>query len=162
MKSVSQSIQLLRKIQNVRSLQHVPLLSIKIVGVSLNHGVLVSGVVLEISLSSFQTACLSRTFAVSVRWDLCTEFPVTLHHKFLGRSPIFLHGNQKNKGLHYISLTLSRNKSQWHRYSARCVCLVKRCSWKGAHPSSRENPEWFLETSETPLCFTLSYFEHFW
>jgi len=28
---------------------------------------------------------------------------------------------------------------------------VKRCSRKGAHPSSRENPEWFLETSETPL-----------
>jgi len=22
---------------------------------------------------------------------------------------------------------------------------------KGAHPSLRENPEWFLETSETPL-----------
>ena len=109
MKSVSQSIQLLRKIQNVRSLQHVPLLSIKIVGVSLNHGVLVSGVVLEISLSSFQTACLSRTFAVRVRWDLRAEFPVTLQHKFLRRSPIFLRGDQK-KGLHYISFTLSRNK----------------------------------------------------
>jgi len=42
-----------------------------------------AGAVLEISLSSFQTACLSRTFAVHVRWDLRAEFPVMLQHKFL-------------------------------------------------------------------------------
>ena len=42
-------------------------------------------------------------------------------------------------------------KASWHCYSAHCVCLVKHCGRKGTHPSSRENPEWFLETSATPL-----------
>jgi len=42
------------------------------------------GAVLEISLSSFQTASLLlRTFSGCVWRNLCTEFPVTLQHKFL-------------------------------------------------------------------------------
>ena len=60
-----------------------------------------TGAVLEILLSSFQAACLSRM----VRWDLHAEFLVTLQHKFLRRSPIFLRGDQKKKrsSLHFLN-----------------------------------------------------------
>ena len=62
------------------------------------------GAVLEILLSSFQTARLSWTFAVRVRWDLRAKFPVTLQHKFFRRSPIFLRCDQKKgSSLHFLS-----------------------------------------------------------
>jgi len=67
---------------------------------------------LEISLSSFQTACLSWTVVVRVRWDLRgAKFPVTLQHKFLRRSPIFLPGRPKKVFTSYISSALSGKKA---------------------------------------------------
>ena len=69
-----------------------------------------AGVVLEISLSSFQTACLSWTFAVRVQWDLRADFPVKLKHKFFERLQFSFLATKKNVSL-YISSSLIRNKS---------------------------------------------------
>jgi len=84
-------------------------------------GVLYAGAVLEISLSSFQTACLSWTFAVCVQWDLRAEFPVMLQQKFLQRSPIFLRGDQKKKSsLHFLTLK-SKQKPVTPLFSPLCM-----------------------------------------
>jgi len=69
------------------------------------------GAVLEILLSSFQTACLLRTFAMRVQWDFYAEFPVTLQHKFLRRSPILLCGDKKMQIKVFLNFELKTKAS---------------------------------------------------
>ena len=99
--------------------------------------ILVAGAVLEILLSSFQTAYLSRTFAVcvpAVGWsphrvssdsDAATQI--------FDKVSNFPSWRPKKKGLHYISLTLKASNTPAVYASWNVVAE------KGAHPSSREN-----------------------
>ena len=66
-----------------------------------------------LSYGSFQTACCRGLLQlVRVQWDLRAEFPVTLQHKFLRRSPIFPSLRPKKGRLHYIDFLSFESKQK--------------------------------------------------
>ena len=67
-----------------------------------------TGAVLEISLSSFQAACLSRTRTVRSSRRVSSDAATQIFAK----DSNFPSWQPKKKPLHYISSTLSRNKGQ--------------------------------------------------